>query len=461
MNIILLSIFGYVALLMGISFLHKRKNYRASEDFLIADRQLSGWTAAFTIIASFIGGGTLLGNTSLIFKFGYHILPLLIMLPVGLLFFMFLAPKINRLAKKEKWLTLYDMFESRFGVETKHIVAIIQLVCILLIASVAMIGGAKMLQIFTAYSYEMCVVMMAAIVGGYLSISGFASVVKTDIIQAIFLLVIFGALLIFLAFSDSPEIKTYADYGFGQMPLHVSFFMGLIGVLFSFGSEDLYQRIYATENVQQVKKSLWITFIMWGFVYFCLAAAVFKLKSLFPELAGDMAFLDGIYKILPKAVHWIASLAVLSVLLSTIDTFTFNGVLNFNKLLFENEKNEDNHVLVRRIKRSIPIFLLLIVFISIFIQSVLHTVYIYGMLIATNGLIAILAFAFPKLNKWYAIIPLILNILIGIISVIIFGFSEKLAVLPLLTVPIGCLIAYTYNAYVNKNTPKTAKKTKQ
>ncbi|MBN2779481.1 MAG: hypothetical protein JXQ74_00230, partial [Alphaproteobacteria bacterium] len=357
MNTILISIFGYVTLLMGISLWHREKNYNARQDFLIADRKLSGLTAAFTMIASFIGGGTLLGNTSLVFKFGYYVLPLLIMLPTGLLLFMFMAPKINQLAKKEKWLTLYDMFESRFGVETKNIVAIIQLINILLIASVAMIGGAQMLQIFTAYSYEMCVILMAAIVGGYLSIAGFSAVVKTDIIQAIFLLMIFGVLLIFLTISaPAPEISSYADYGFTTMPIHVAIFMGIIGTIFSFGSEDLYQRVYATKNVHEVKKALWITFFMWGFCYVCLIGAVFKLKMLFPELNGDMAFLIGINKVIPTSVHWIASLAILSVLLSTIDTFAFNGVLNFNKLFFEKTDHGNQAILIRRIKRSIPIF---------------------------------------------------------------------------------------------------------
>ncbi len=445
MNIVLISIFGYVAFLMGISLWHKKKNYHANEDFLIADRKLSGIVASFTLIASFIGGGTLLGNTALIFKFGYYILPLLIMLPVGLLLFMFIAPKINRLAKKEKWLTLYDMFESRFGVETKNIVAVIQLVNILLITSVAMIGGAKMLELFTFYNYEMCVVLMASIVGGYLSISGFSSVVKTDIIQAIFLLLIFGALLVFLTVNPSPEIQNYSDYGFEKMPIYVAIFMGIIGVLISFGSEDLYQRVYATKNVKEVKKSLWITFFMWGFCYVCLAGAVFKLKLLFPELVGDMAFLEGINNIIPTTLHWLASLAVLSILLSTIDTFTFNGVLNFNKLFFKKEDKKSHKILVRRIKRSLPIFLLIVILISIFIKSIIFTTYIYGMLMASTGLVAIIAFVFPKANKYYAIFPLILNIIVGIIGVSIFGFSEKLAVIPLATVPMGCLIAYFYN----------------
>ncbi|MBN2675996.1 MAG: hypothetical protein JXR30_01950 [Alphaproteobacteria bacterium] len=445
MNPILIAIFGYVALLLGISLWHKKKNYHANEDFLIADRKLSGWVASFTIIASFIGGGTLLGNTSLIFKFGQAIFPLLIMLPVGLLFFMLIAPQVNRLAKKENWLTLYDMFESRFGRETKNIIAIIQLVNILLIASVAMIGGAKMIEMFTAYSYEMCVILMASIVGGYLSISGFSAVVKTDIIQAIFLLVIFGVLLAFLLMKETSETIAHTPLIFDSMPIYISVFMAVIGGLVSFGSEDLYQRVYATSNVKEVKKSLWITFFMWSFCYVCLVGAVFKLKTFFPNLTGDMAFLDGIHQIIPQNLNWLASLAILSVLLSTIDTFVFNGVLNFNKLFFEEHDKQNHRILTRRIKRSIPIFLFVIIMISVFIQSVVHTTYIYGMLMAENGLIAIIAFAFPKANKWYAIFPLVLNIFAGVLLVSILGFSEKLAVLPLITTPIGCLIAYGYN----------------
>ena len=440
---VLISISAYIALLIAISLFHRKKGNKANSEFLIADRKLSSTMSALSILASFVGGGTLLSNTSLIFKFGGWAFSFLIGLPLGVLLFMTIAPYIHKKAKEHKWLTLYDFFQDRFSKSTKNIVAILQIIAIILITCVAMIGGARMLQMFTGYSYLISVLLMALVVGVYLTISGFSSVVRTDAIQAIFLLVLFAGLFIFTNFTPS-QITTYQEMNFTPMNPIICILMFTIACTYMFASEEMFQRVYATKKAKSVRKSLLIVFFMYSFFYVTLAGSVFKLKSIYPALEGDVAFLDGIKLILPISYQWLASIAILSVLLSTIDTYTFNGVLNINKLILDNKNKTANRVLAKRTRMGIPIFLAIVVFVSLYIQSVLHTTYIYAVIISTNALIVIASFLIKKLDKYHANFALITSATFMILFIAKLGFSEKMVILPFISVPLGFLMAYIY-----------------
>lgn len=444
MNMALFSMIGYVALLLVISAIHthRRKKYDASEEFLIADRRLSGGMSALSIVASFIGGGTILTNTALIFKYGYYALPYMAGLPMGMLLFMLIAPKLQEKSHSEKWLTLYDFFQSRFGTLSKHLVAVTQIISIALIVSVALIGGAKMLQILAGYGYVTSVLLMAGIVGTYLVISGFSAVVKTDMIQAGFIIVLFGGLLGFTALYPVPDIA-YEHMNFQDMSITVCILMTVITLLYMFGAEDLFQRVYATKNRAALKKSLWIAWGLYLFFYICLAYSVFTFKALYPDLEGDMAFLQSIKLVIPPSYQWVASIAIMSVLLSTIDTFVFNGVLNINKLVMDvRGTSADHKTLTRRTRWGVPLFLLFVVGVSLFIQSVVHTTFIYAVFISCNAFIVILSFLFPKIDKWYAVSILITNVVLLLAMAATMGLSEKLVVVPFGAVIIGCLVGF-------------------
>ncbi len=444
MNLALFSIAGYVLLLIIISAIHthKQKRFNSTEDFLIADRRLSGSMSAFSIIASIIGGGTILTNSALTFKYGWYIVPFLSAFPLSILLFGFIAPKIHTKAKKEKWLTLYDFFQSRHGSIAKNIVAVLQIISIALMASVALIGGAKMLQILVGYNYNVSVILMAAIVGTYLVISGFSAVIKTDMIQAVFILVLFGALLAFTLIQPLPNIP-YESMNFEKMPIIICILMTIMGLLFAFGSEDIFQRVYATKNKKALRKAFTTTFILYVFFYACLAGSVFRFRALYPHITGDMAFLESINLIIPPSFQWLAAIAILSVLLSTIDTVVFNGVLNINKLIMDLKgTGADHKTLTRRIRLGVPVFLLFVVSISLFIQSVVQTTFIYAVLNVCNAFIIVLSFLFPKLDKWHVISILVINLTSVIAFVSFLGISEKITIVPFCSVPLGCLIGY-------------------
>jgi SSS family solute:Na+ symporter len=451
MNVVFLSILIYVGLLLGASLWHRRQGLKGAEDFLIADRNLNVKMAGLSIFASFIGGGTIMGNTNLIFTYGAPMLFFVFALPLGLLLLRQFSGVIHEKSRKEGWLTYYDMFNSRFGSETKTLVALIQILSLILIASVSVIGGAKMIQLLIHISYTQAVLLMAIVVAGYLMISGFASVVKTDVIQAIFLLVLFAGFFVFSLVSPS-DVRTYSDYNFDSIGTLEVVLFAVIAFFYVFGDEGIFQRIYAAKDVKTVKKSLLFGFFVYFIFYVVLVGSVFKLKALYPELSGDMAFLEGLVKLVPVGFHWLVSVAVLSVVLSTIDTYVFAAIMNINKFLAEYKiKLVANHgTLVRNMKITTPLVFVLVVFIALYVQSVLDTVYFYAALNGCNALIVIIALTLPKLNKLYALLPISINLVLCCLLVIFKGFSPTMVVIPFLSIIVGVATAFGYNKFFVK-----------
>lgn len=444
MNYILLSILVYIAMLIGVSIWHKHKNYHKNEDYLIADRSLSSFATAMTMIASFMGGGTLLALTALIFRFGPQGGIYLFGGLCSVLLLSFFAERLNKEARKNKWLTLYDFFYFRYGSFVKYIIVLTQIISIILIASIALIGGAKLINILTGYSDIVSIFMMTSVVGVYLVISGFGAVVKTDIIQAFFIFILFVLLLIFAR--DTINMETFSiEMNYEKMGIASTISMFLLGLTLILGEETTLQRIYAAKSGETAKRSLRLlsVFYFLGYGSVCFLSVV--LSKTFTDLSGDSAFIQSIVRITPESALWVVSIGIFSILLSTIDTFVFAGALNINKVFIDRD-GEYNHVkLKKRIQWTIPVILIAMSLIALFCKSIVQVSLIYSEILVVTSLVFILSFLFRKLNKWYAIFPLILN-LIGLATfLIVFGDSVKIIIMPFIIFPISVLLAFIVN----------------
>ncbi|MCT4552860.1 MAG: sodium:solute symporter family protein [Alphaproteobacteria bacterium] len=446
MNYILLSIVLYLGLLLFIAFWHKRKGRGGNEDFLIADRKLSGLPVAMSILASAIGGGTIMANSALIMNYGWLMIPFVFALPLGLFLIKFFTKRIHELSKKERWFTFYDMLSSRFGVETKYLVSVIQIISLFLIACVALIGGAKMLEFLIGYSYEISIFLMAIVICFYLLISGFSSVVKTDFIQGILIIVLFSLLAIF-SFGSGGGMETYSNLEFTHIDPFVAFLFFIVALFYFFGDEGTFQRIFASKNVEEVDRGIKISVLFYILFNFCLVFTAFRIKMLFPELEiNDTTFLRGMVDLIPVGLHWLVAISVLSIVLSSIDTYVFASVMNFNKIFLDNKGGVVNHsLLVKRTKLLIPLFLGLMVLIALYIKSILHTVYFYAALTFLNSIIVIIGLLFSKANKWYAICPIVINLLLLLLMIALKGFGNYMIMIPFVSIILGTFLAVVIN----------------
>jgi len=160
-------------------------------EYFLGSRTLGTWTLAFTFAATSASGGSFGGFPSLVYSHGwvlalwigsYMVFPLTAM---GLL-----GKRLNQVARKTGAITIPDVFRDRFESTAAGLLAscaIILFTTCFLVAQFKL--GALIIEdtfnISFRFSYEVSLVVFAAIVVFYTAYGGFRAVVWTDVMQGV------------------------------------------------------------------------------------------------------------------------------------------------------------------------------------------------------------------------------------------------------------------------------------
>jgi sodium/proline symporter len=192
MNSTVLGVFIlYFIVIILIAYLTSRNSVTHS-DFLLGGKKLPGWALAFSERATGESAWLLLGFTGFVFTTGLSGIWVAVGIAVGIIFaWVFLASRFMKEAEKEKVLTLSDYLASKFGQNGK----IIRWLSTLLIAGFFMFyigaqfaGAGKLfltsfdMNLTTGIVLTTLLVILTAFFGGFIS------VVWTDMIQSIMML---------------------------------------------------------------------------------------------------------------------------------------------------------------------------------------------------------------------------------------------------------------------------------
>lgn len=125
-------VFAYLSVLVGLSIYLGKKEVKTSDDFLTANRSLSLPILIGTLLATWVGGGTVTGSANFIYTRGpiagiMHILGP----PVGILILYFLSSKIRSI----EGYTVPEILEIRYGSTARTISAICIIIAYVGIAS--------------------------------------------------------------------------------------------------------------------------------------------------------------------------------------------------------------------------------------------------------------------------------------------------------------------------------------
>ena len=108
--IYLACILGYLLLLIGIGA-WKARGLKDQSDFAVAGRSLSPWVMVCTMLAVWIGTGSILGNAEQTYQAGIAAL----LLPTGTVIGMILLSFIARRVRVIEASTVPDIIHRRFG----------------------------------------------------------------------------------------------------------------------------------------------------------------------------------------------------------------------------------------------------------------------------------------------------------------------------------------------------------
>ena len=242
----------------------------------------SWWGCLF--FATFASTNTYIGNAGKGYEYGIPwLLTALVMVVFTYLSWTFVAPRLRRFASHFDALTLPDYLASRFVSERQvlRVAAAMVIIFSSILYLVAIFKGAgNLFQQFLEVRYEVAVGLVLLVVMLYTSIGGFVSVVRTDVLQGI--LMVIGSVTIFYFVTDAaggvsvlPELKNLPsgahlfDWN-AAIPLVVLLGIALSGSLKLLVDPRQISRFYALKDERSVNVGMWVALTGIVLIMFCL-----------------------------------------------------------------------------------------------------------------------------------------------------------------------------------------------
>lgn len=349
MNIYLVAVIIYLVAMALIGVFFARTSISDSDDFMVAGRSLPLYVVIGTLLATFVGSGTVVGGASFIYQFGpWAAIWNLSGGFVGAIILYFIAAKV----RQNEIYTVPEMMEKRFGASTRLISSIFILLAYVGITAYQFTGGAYVLQLTTGLSLEVGAFIMFALVVFLTMSGGLFSVAYSDAISAI--LIVFG-FLIGIPFAlhaaggfeglaaSLPDVKKTWNGGL-TLPQLLGFFLPLF--LLVLGDQNMYQRFSASKDKDVARKSAFGFVISNAFVIMLTIILATTAIVLFPNITPDTAILQLAVSGVPLVVGLLilcASVAFIittgtSYLLSASGNIVYDMFLRYSKKKMSEKK---------------------------------------------------------------------------------------------------------------------------
>ena len=474
---IILYLFALVA--VGV---YKIRSVKNSEDFMVAGRVLPWYILVGTLLATWMGSGSLFSGAGLGYRNGLAGLWSSGGAWLGIALIYFISKRIRNFGK----VTVPDIFEARYGQLAAVLATITTVVAYTTIVSYQFRGGGKVLSMVSdgMVSLETGIIITAVFAISYTVLAGMFSVVYTDVVNGVLMTIGTIGALIFLYFKIGglTEIITVAESAgkwqwFGNWAaertgdisgpiIAISFFVPTMLLLM--GDANMYQRIFSARDGGSAKKAVFFWII--GVVVLesvismlGLTGAVAATKGIIPDLvaeaqvgltdpgallearqSGSESVIPAIarYAGLPLILGLLLVSTMMAIIVSTADSFLLIPATNLTRdvyLRYINTTATEKQILL--ISRGLVLILGLIAFLLVSqFKTVLNAAFtaynIYGTSI-TPALLA--AFLWKRATKEGAVASIITGASVTIIWTYFLpswsGFSEMHPFLQELTYP--------------------------
>ena len=450
---IILYLFALVA--VGI---YKIRSVKNSEDFMVAGRVLPWYILVGTLLATWMGSGSLFSGAGLGYRNGLAGLWSSGGAWLGIALIYFISKRIRNFGK----VTVPDIFEARYGQLAAVLATITTVVAYTTIVSYQFRGGGKVLSMVSdgMVSLETGIIITAVFAISYTVLAGMFSVVYTDVVNGVLMTIGTIGALIFLYFKIGglTEIITVAESAgkwqwFGNWAaertgdisgpiIAISFFVPTMLLLM--GDANMYQRIFSARDGGSAKKAVFFWII--GVVVLesvismlGLTGAVAASKGIIPDLVAEAqsgitdptALLEAKqsasesvipaiarYAGLPLILGILLASTMMAIIVSTADSFLLIPATNLTRdvyLRYINPTATEKQILL--ISRALVLILGIIAFLLVSqFKTVLNAAFtaynIYGTSI-TPALLA--AFLWKRATKEGAVASIITGASVTII----------------------------------------------
>lgn len=166
-------------------------------DYYVGGRNMGGWVIGLSFFATYASTNSFVGFSGRTYDWG---LPWLLFIPTAVAFSLFawivVAPRLRSFTKEMDSLTLPDFIGFRFRSTPARVLAALIVIAASFFYMTAVFKGiGNLLETFLEIQYEVSIIIVFFIVMTYTMIGGFISVVKTDSVQGVVMII--AAFLLF------------------------------------------------------------------------------------------------------------------------------------------------------------------------------------------------------------------------------------------------------------------------
>ena len=386
--------------------LYNSKNQNKSS-YLNLSRSLTLPSFVATLVTTWYGGILEIGRFSyengivtwIIFGFYYYL--------AALIYGFIIGPKLY----KNNIKNIPEYFKIYYGKIPGKISAII----ILLISSPApyVLIFATIISHIYGFNLHISAIMGIILSMGYVSVGGFKSIINTDKFQ--FVLMYLGFIFIFFYL-----LYTYGGLEFiqnnvpeknleltGKFSLGFIFSWSLIAMI-TFIDPNIFQRIYASKDKTIIKKGFVISVIFWFiFDFLTVSVGIYASAIIDSNSMTGSPYLILSDNILPPFYKNIFYLALLSVVMSTIDSFSFVSAETIKNNFLSKKMNYKYAIQSGLIITALISYIIVINF-----TYVIEIWYLSGTIGASVLLVPFLNSIFLKRKSKYPILLMILPLII-------------------------------------------------
>ena len=309
---------------------------RTASGFFVAGRRLGGAVIGVSFYATFASTNSYIGHAGKGYEYGLPWLTMAVMLVLfAWLSWRLVAPRMRRFTAAWGSLTVPDFLATRFASDRVRVAASLVIAFSSLLYLVAVFKGAgHLLQVFLGIPYPLAVGVTLALIVGYTSVGGFLSVVRTDVVQG--LLMLLGSMLLFFFITraaggvgvivDLPKQPGSAHLFElnAAIPFVVLLGVALAGSLKLLVDPRQVTRFYGLKDESAVRTGIWVAVGGILVIQFCLFPIGLYAHFLLPDPTMDtdlvVPTLVGDGGVFPTLVADFLVVAILAAAMSSLDS---------------------------------------------------------------------------------------------------------------------------------------------
>jgi len=330
----LIAILAYLLVLTGIG-IYKSRQVKTQADFSVAGRTLSPWILVCTMLAAWIGTGSIVGNAGMTYQTGLAAL----ILPIGSVIGMMLLTRVAPRARNYEVYSVPEIIGSRYG-QTARLLAVLALVLAYMVIVSYQFNalGAVLNAILTdkagnpLISERIGTIIAAVFIITYTILAGLLSLAYTDIVTGIIitvsLLLAFPVLwgqaggwsgmeAHFAAMGKPEHMKLWGVFSPAQI---INYTLPVF--LLIMGDANQYQRFFASKTAKGAKSA--VTFMIFAVLLIesLIILEAWIASSLMPDAAvGKYVLIYAAKDYMPMVLGLLFMVTIVGIIISTADSF--------------------------------------------------------------------------------------------------------------------------------------------